>query len=318
MAGVFVVSLAAVQEEAHAEPMLSSWYGPGLEGNVTAILLGSVLLQILYGRSKKLGAISEPAKSDVASIAKKLTYSVRRVAVVDHKPANLFFGAAANGASAFLSLKHRLTLLAVYTTTMLGAVAAHLFRVLKRIGFVNLIDARLAPREPSVLLGLRAPVELLDRFRFATLRTSLFARMQDSFFSGLAHSVLVAPLVLFTRNRVFVRHVPILAAVLAISLVFSTPAKAETMVASWYGPGFEGATTASGEVFDPYSDYTAASLYYPMGTMLEVCYVDCTVVRVNDLGPYVAGRDLDLSQAAAEDVGLTAAGTDVVEVEVLE
>jgi rare lipoprotein A len=54
-----------------------------------------------------------------------------------------------------------------------------------------------------------------------------------------------------------------------------------------------------------------------MGTILEVCYVDCTVVRVTDRGPYVAGRDLDLSQVAAEDIGLTTAGTDVVDVEVL-
>ena len=90
------------------------------------------------------------------------------------------------------------------------------------------------------------------------------------------------------------------------------------MVSSWYGPGLDGNLTASGEVFDPYTDYTAASLYYPMGTVLEVCYVDCAVVRVNDLGPYVAGRDLDLSQVAAEDIGLTAAGADVVEVEVIE
>ncbi len=55
-----------------------------------------------------------------------------------------------------------------------------------------------------------------------------------------------------------------------------------------------------------------------MGTVLEVCYADCTVVRVNDRGPYVGGRDLDLSQAAAEDIGLTASGVDVVEVDILE
>jgi rare lipoprotein A len=93
---------------------------------------------------------------------------------------------------------------------------------------------------------------------------------------------------------------------------------AEALVSSWYGPGLEGNLTASGEVFDPYYDYTAASLYYPMGTEIEVCYADCAVVRVNDLGPYVGGRDLDLSQAAAEDIGLTAVGTDVVDVRVLE
>jgi rare lipoprotein A len=90
------------------------------------------------------------------------------------------------------------------------------------------------------------------------------------------------------------------------------------MVSSWYGPGLEGGVTASGEVFDPYSEYTAAHPYLPMGTELEVCYETCTVVRVNDRGPYVGGRDLDLSQVAAEEIGLTAVGTDVVQVRVLE
>jgi rare lipoprotein A len=114
-------------------------------------------------------------------------------------------------------------------------------------------------------------------------------------------------------------RVLLVAGVFAVSLAaFQEEARADAMVSSWYGPGLEGNLTASGEVFDPYTDYTAASLYYPMGTVLEVCYVDCAVVRVNDLGPYVAGRDLDLSQVAAEDIGLTAAGADVVEVEVIE
>lgn len=107
--------------------------------------------------------------------------------------------------------------------------------------------------------------------------------------------------------------------VFAVSLAaFQEDARAEAMVSSWYGPGLEGNLTASGEVFDPDTDYTAASLYYPMGTVLEVCYMDCAVVRVNDLGPYVAGRELDLSQVAAVDIGLTGAGTDVVDVEVME
>jgi rare lipoprotein A len=111
----------------------------------------------------------------------------------------------------------------------------------------------------------------------------------------------------------------LVAGVFVVSLAtFQEEAPAESLISSWYGPGLEGNLTANGEVFDPYYDYTAASLYYPMGMVLKVCYVDCAVVRVNDLGPYVAGRDLDLSQVAAEDVGLTAVGTDTVEVQVLE
>jgi rare lipoprotein A len=109
------------------------------------------------------------------------------------------------------------------------------------------------------------------------------------------------------------------AGVFALSLgAFQEEARAEAMVSSWYGPGLEGNVTASGEVFDPYYDYTAAHPYLPMGTELRVCYATCTVVRVNDRGPYVGGRDLDLSQAAAGEIGLIAVGTDVVDVHVLE
>ena len=110
-----------------------------------------------------------------------------------------------------------------------------------------------------------------------------------------------------------------MAGVFVLSLaVVQEEARSEAMVSSWYGPGLEGNVTASGEIFDPYNDYTAAHPYLSMGTELKVCYQTCAVVRVNDRGPYVFGRDLDLSQAAAEEVGLTLVGTDVVEVRVLE
>ena len=111
----------------------------------------------------------------------------------------------------------------------------------------------------------------------------------------------------------------LVAGVFTLSLAaFQDEARAEALLSSWYGPGLEGNVTASGEIFNPYYEYTAAHPYLPMGTELEVCYESCTVVRVNDRGPYVGGRDLDLSQAAAEEIGLTAAGTDVVDTRVLE
>ncbi|MDX5894824.1 septal ring lytic transglycosylase RlpA family protein [Rubrobacter radiotolerans] len=91
------------------------------------------------------------------------------------------------------------------------------------------------------------------------------------------------------------------------ALVSSAVGAQQTMNASWYGPGFEGATTASGEPFDP-GAYTAAHKELPFGTQLEVCYQGCVTVVINDRGPFVAGRDLDLSQAAAAAIGLTAAG----------
>jgi rare lipoprotein A len=89
-------------------------------------------------------------------------------------------------------------------------------------------------------------------------------------------------------------------------------AEAETGLASWYGPGFEGSLTASGEVFDP-SGFTAAHRTLPFGTQLTVRYRGRSAqVTVNDRGPYSGGRVLDLSQGAAEYLGLTAAGVDQV------
>jgi rare lipoprotein A len=78
--------------------------------------------------------------------------------------------------------------------------------------------------------------------------------------------------------------------------------------ASWYGPGFEGQTTANGDIFDS-SLYTVASKELPLGTYL---YVERegrgVVVYVNDRGPYAGNRILDLSRAAAQAIGITGVG----------
>ena len=75
--------------------------------------------------------------------------------------------------------------------------------------------------------------------------------------------------------------------------------------------------TASGELFDP-AGYTAAHKSLPFGTQLQVSYGGSVVtVTVNDRGPFVAGRDLDISQAAAETIGLTGPGVAPVQVTVL-
>jgi rare lipoprotein A len=87
--------------------------------------------------------------------------------------------------------------------------------------------------------------------------------------------------------------------------------------ASWYGPGFEGKRTASGERFDP-DALTAAHRTLPFGTRLEVTYPrtgESVVVRINDRGPYAHGRIIDLSEAAAEEIGLKSRGEGVVEIE---
>ena len=78
--------------------------------------------------------------------------------------------------------------------------------------------------------------------------------------------------------------------------------------ASWYGPGFEGNPTASGQIFDS-SLFTAASRDLPLGTWLYVTHEGRgVVVLVNDRGPYVGDRVLDLSRAAAETLGISGLG----------
>lgn len=90
--------------------------------------------------------------------------------------------------------------------------------------------------------------------------------------------------------------------------------------ASYYGPGFDGKKTASGEVFDQ-DDYTCAHRTFPFGTKLKVTRKSngkSVVVRVNDRGPYAKHRILDLSVAAAKKLGLDKAGHAEVEAEVVE
>lgn len=79
-------------------------------------------------------------------------------------------------------------------------------------------------------------------------------------------------------------------------------------IASWYGPGFEGNPTASGQIFDSRL-YTAASKELPLGTWLHVSHQGRgVVVLVNDRGPYIDDRILDLSHAAAQAIGITGLG----------
>lgn len=115
----------------------------------------------------------------------------------------------------------------------------------------------------------------------------------------------------------FVRVLIVAVALVATVAIAQGRANAEPVFSSWYGPGFEGNYTASGEIFDPY-DYTAASPYLPFGTELRVCYQGCVTVRVNDRGPYAGGREMDLSQGAAEAIGLTEVGVDYVDVTMLD
>ena len=90
-------------------------------------------------------------------------------------------------------------------------------------------------------------------------------------------------------------------------------------LASWYGVDFNGRLTASGEVYDMYG-MTAAHKTLPLGTMVKVHNIDngkSIKVRVNDRGPYVAGRVIDLSRKAARALGMRENGTAHVRLEVL-
>ncbi len=114
-------------------------------------------------------------------------------------------------------------------------------------------------------------------------------------------------------SRIVLNLVVAMMAVGLFVTVNSEGAQAEGALASWYGPGFEGNPTASGEPYNPYG-YTAAHKTMPLGTQLTVNYQGNSVdVTVNDRGPYVGDRSLDLSQGAAEAIGLDQAGVDYVE-----
>jgi len=94
----------------------------------------------------------------------------------------------------------------------------------------------------------------------------------------------------------------------------SDRAEAEEALASWYGPGFDGLTTANGETYDA-DGLSTAHPSLPMGTDLIVSYEGKSVpVTVNDRGPFTGNRELDLSQGAAEELGLIQPGVDYVEV----
>ena len=77
-----------------------------------------------------------------------------------------------------------------------------------------------------------------------------------------------------------------------------------SVITSWYGPGFNGSLTANGERYNQ-NGLTAAHKTLPFGTRLRVCFKRCAVVRVNDRGPYIHGRSIDLSKGAADAIGLT-------------
>jgi rare lipoprotein A (peptidoglycan hydrolase) len=87
--------------------------------------------------------------------------------------------------------------------------------------------------------------------------------------------------------------------------------------ASFYGPGFQGKKTATGEKFDQ-NNRTAAHPTLPLGTQATVTNLETgqsVDVKINDRGPYVKGRDIDLSKGAAKELGMTKDGVAPVKIE---
>lgn len=94
----------------------------------------------------------------------------------------------------------------------------------------------------------------------------------------------------------------------------------QTGIASWYGPGFHGKATASGEIYDQ-NDFTAAHQTLPLGTRVMVTNLEngsSTQVTINDRGPFAKGRIIDLSHSAAQLLDMVGPGTALVRVDVLD
>ena len=90
-----------------------------------------------------------------------------------------------------------------------------------------------------------------------------------------------------------------------------------TMKASWYGPKFHGRVTANGEIYDQMA-FTAAHKSLRFGTLLKLTNKKngkSVIVRINDRGPYIPGRQLDVSKAVAMELGMIQKGVARLEVE---
>jgi peptidoglycan lytic transglycosylase len=103
----------------------------------------------------------------------------------------------------------------------------------------------------------------------------------------------------------------------------STPPKAIKVwsgLASWYGPEFDGKKTASGQLYDMFAA-TAAHPWLPFGSLLRITDVKTghsQLVRINDRGPFIEDRELDVSYLVASRLGLIGRGVALVRIELLQ
>ena len=116
-------------------------------------------------------------------------------------------------------------------------------------------------------------------------------------------------------------HGIFLTALMAIASFASAEELYKTnVIASYYGEELNGNKTASGEIFNM-NDYTAAHNTLPFNTLVKVTSLvtsKSVVVRINDRGPSAPGREIDVSKAAASDLGMLKAGTARVSMEIIQ
>ena len=106
----------------------------------------------------------------------------------------------------------------------------------------------------------------------------------------------------------------------ATTFAFAQDYYKTNVLASYYGAELQGAKTASGETFNMF-DYTAAHNSMPFNTLVKVtntANLKSVIVRINDRGPYSLGREIDLSQTAAEALDMVRTGTARVNLEVIQ
>ncbi len=107
---------------------------------------------------------------------------------------------------------------------------------------------------------------------------------------------------------------------MALLCAFTLNAQVNSGLASYYAPQLHGGITSNGEIYD-HQGFTCANKQYPLNTVLKVTRIDdgrSINVRVNDCGPHVEGRIVDLSGAAAKELGLLVDGITKVKVDVVK
>ena len=135
----------------------------------------------------------------------------------------------------------------------------------------------------------------------------------------LTRASVIVPILLVAACNTTASNDPLTTGSISQSDIDAGPA-IQRGTASWYGPGFHGRKTASGERFNS-SDMTAAHRSLPFGTKLKVVNEDngrSVVVRVNDRGPFAHRRIIDLAKGPAQALGLTSDGTAYVSLHIID